>query len=144
MATKKVKKAAKKKTSRKSARKVKAETPSLSLVEGAEASGVVAGSPDDGVQKLTEVEALRFGKLDAEIRNARMGMDLSRHEIVRLNQQIAAIRNQIARVNDHLEKELQPAYNRFVSGLAKKYEIPVNRLVIDPDIGTIRDTGVAT
>jgi hypothetical protein len=140
MATKKkaTKKVSKKKTARKPARKAKPEAPSLSLVE---ASREAIGSPDDGVQKLTEVEALRFGKLDAEIRNARMGMELSKHEIVRLNQQIAVIRNQVAQVNDNLEKSLQPEYNRFVSGLAKKYGIPVQRLVIDPDLGTVRDTG---
>jgi hypothetical protein len=96
------------------------------------------------IPKLTEIESLRFGKFDAELRNVMQGIQLKEYEIEKINRDFvekknATIQQKIA-LNAQLE-EMKPRYTELVEGLAKKYKIDPKNMTIDPDSGVIRDLG---
>jgi phosphopantetheine adenylyltransferase len=98
----------------------------------------------DRVNKLTEVEALRFGKLDAEMRNHIQGMRIASLEIDSLQREarekVAQLEERKAQIKRAL-MDVRPEYDSFIKKLAKKYGVPdPDRVLIDPDTGIIRDS----
>jgi len=98
----------------------------------------------DNVKKLTEVEVLRFGKLDAEMRNHMQGIHIANLEIDKINHQAQENVKHMESQREQLKglvKVLQPEYESFLKELAKKHGIPdYKNMVIDPETGTVRDT----
>jgi hypothetical protein len=95
------------------------------------------------VVRVTEIEALRFGKLDAEMRNDRQAVQL-------LDYQMTAIKNKAEADISNLNRQKQqllsgitarkPEYKALINDLAEKYGIEdPNKMTIDPDTGVIRD-----
>jgi hypothetical protein len=95
------------------------------------------------VLRLTEMEALKFGKMDAEIRNCLQGIQLSEYEMnrIRMDSQMKLeaqiqIRTKLSDRLSGLRREYEP----FVRDLAQTYGIQdPNKMSIDPDTGIIRD-----
>lgn len=99
--------------------------------------------PDDKVVKLSERDALRFGKVDAEVRNAIQGQRLIDYQITELQQKAEAkikeLQGQKARLIAMVESHEQD-YKALIEELAKTYGIPDHKkMAIDPDNGTVRD-----
>lgn len=99
--------------------------------------------PGEKVVKLDELDALRFGKADAEIRNAVQGQQLIDYKISKIqeeaNAKIKALNMEklqlISVVKNH-----QGNYKELVKGIADTYGIPdPSQMAIDPDNGTVRD-----
>jgi uncharacterized protein (DUF111 family) len=96
----------------------------------------------DKVVKLEEKEALRFGKIDAEMRNNLQGMRLCDFEIESLKrsyQEKIAQHTAIKAKHQQEVNRLKPEYDDFLNQLSKKYGIPAKAMVIDPDTGTVRN-----
>jgi hypothetical protein len=98
---------------------------------------------DPKVVKLSEQDALRFGKIDAEVRNAIQGQRLIDYEIVEFQQNA---KNKLRELNVRkaqlvaLSKSLEGEYKQVVMGIADKYGIgDPTQMAIDPDVGTVRD-----
>ena len=106
----------------------------------ASGSEVFAG---DKVLRMTETEALRFGKLDAEIRNNLQGIQLAALQSSALTRDYQDKKASLAHLQAAHQKEvdrLRPMLTDLVKELAEKYGIPdPSRLVVDPDNGTLRD-----
>lgn len=96
----------------------------------------------ESVVRLTEVEALRWGKADAELRNMQQGIQINKFEIERVtreaNQRIAEL-NQLIAVAEAEILAKKPAYLALVNEFAAKYGIPADKMTIDPDTRRIRD-----
>lgn len=93
--------------------------------------------------RLTEIEALTFGKLDAEIRNAAQGIQIAnyRKQEFRIEYENKCRKedNSVAELNMTIKK-LKPEYEALVEELIKKYNIKDrNRMSIDPDTRIIRE-----
>lgn len=100
-------------------------------------------SPADDVVKLTERDALRFGKVDAEVRNALQGQRLIDYEIdaLRRNAQekIADLQLRKAQLVA-VVKNHESNYNELVQEIAESYGIhDPTKMAIDPDNGTVRN-----
>jgi len=122
------KRRAKKKTAKKPARARKAEAVAPTI------------DAADATVKLDATDALRFGKLDAEVRNALLGLQVTDLEIQGLDR---AHRDQRAVL---LEKKRQLAgevsrrraeYTALVTTLSVRYDIPAECMAIDPDTGIV-------
>jgi len=92
---------------------------------------------------LTEVEALRFGKLDAEMRNALQGLRLADADTELTKREYAS---KVAGLQEHKQQlvaklaSLRATYEPFVSKLAEKYGMKDPKsMSVDPDTGVIRD-----
>jgi len=99
---------------------------------------------DEGVVKLSELDALRFGKLDSDIRNHLQGVQLADMKILSVQrearEQVTSLEVQRERLRA-MAKSLQPQYDALVKELADKHGIPdPKRMIIDPEAGTVRDT----
>ena len=97
---------------------------------------------DPNVLKLTEVEALRWGKMDAEMRNTLQGARLEELELellarnyVQQKQAKEALRQRLLLEIEQRKKE----YTEFTATLAEKYKINPEKMAIDPDTGVIRE-----
>lgn len=95
------------------------------------------------VVKMKEVEALRFGKMDAEIRNAVQGIKLLDYEVenekIRYRAALQSMLSRRAQLEARLEA-LKGEYDPLIADLAASYGIDdASRMTIDPDSGTIRD-----
>ena len=100
-------------------------------------------NPMDEVKRLSTIESLTFGKLDAEIRNALQGVQLSNYKkqdarleyeakLRREDEQIAALNNSI--------KRLRVEYEALLDEIIKKYDIrDKTKMTIDPDTGIIQE-----
>jgi len=102
----------------------------------------VVPAADPTVMQLTEVESLRWGKLDAEIRNLLQGARLEELEIEALNRLYVAqkqtretMKQSYLRDVERLKKE----YVEFTQRLAEKYHVDPKKMTIDPDTGVIRE-----
>lgn len=128
--------------------------------------------PVEDVLKLTLEEAEKWGRLDAEIRNALQGHRIKALEIqvaslVEEKRQKAAAEQETQRrqayearerefgerLQSTLQKyqdeikglgrrinQLRADYEAYTKELANKYKLDVTKIVIDPDVGTIRET----
>ena len=94
------------------------------------------------VVKIEEVEALRFAKLDTEIRNAVQGSKLIDFEIDKLNREFEAKLRELRTTKTQLEASisgLRPQYQDIVTKIGEKYSIAPEHVIIDPDSLIIRD-----
>lgn len=99
--------------------------------------------PAEVVVKTTELEALRWAKLDTEFRNDRQAIqifDFKCKEIKdKAEQEIAGLVNQRAQLEAAITAR-KPEYQELVKSLAKRYGIKdPARMTIDPDTQVIRD-----
>jgi hypothetical protein len=100
------------------------------------------GHAVDKVVKATTEEALRFGKVDAEIRNALQGVKIADLETTNLEAMYHAKKLALSTQKISLLKEverLQVGYTTVVQELADKYGIDPKHMTIDPDTGVIHD-----
>ena len=129
------KRATKKRRSKKVPSKVPSKDSSETPTEGS-----------DAVKRLTENEALRFGKLDAEIRNHMQGIQLATFQTESVTTDYNNKIKQLKERKVHLHNEAARAkveYDSLLNQLAEDYGIPdPSRIIIDPDAGTIRDSKV--
>lgn len=99
--------------------------------------------PVDMAVKVTEVEALRFARLDAELRNNMQGVELLRFRIQDVSREksraIAGLEAEIKHLQS-LAATMRPEYNGLVTAIAEKYGIsdPAH-MTIDPDTMIVRD-----
>lgn len=100
-------------------------------------------SLDEGVSRLDRVDALKFGKIDAEIRNAVQGRQLIDYKMAELQANYKQRMEEMKSQKDHLGRLIESHkgdYTLFVKSLAEKYGIDdPSRMVIDPDNGIVRD-----
>jgi len=91
---------------------------------------------------LTEVEALRWGKMDSDMRNDLQALRLVDYELDLLT------RNYLEQklVQETMKKRLIASiesrrieYQELTKSLAEKYKVDLKRMVIDPDTGSIRE-----
>ena len=104
-----------------------------------------AASPDEGTIKLTEIEALRFGKMDAEMRNILQGIQLVTLEAEKVQREaqdkLRTLEGNKRQLKDKLQS-IKPGYTEFVTELAEKYGVEdPSKMSLDPDTGTVRDLG---
>lgn len=97
----------------------------------------------DHIARMTEVECLKFGKLDAEIRNAMQGMQISAYRKQDFKREFEAKCRQedekIAALNAIVQR-LRPEYDSLIDELARKFDIKdKTKMSIDPDTGIVRD-----
>lgn len=96
----------------------------------------------DKVKKLDEKEALLFGKLDAEMRNNLQAIELNRYKLDALTRDFQEKKATIIHLQDKHREEInriKPEYDSMLQSFSKKYGIPPQAMVIDPDTGTVRD-----
>jgi len=98
---------------------------------------------DENVVKLSERDALRFGKVDAEVRNAIQGQKLIDYEInvvqQNVRQKIAELQQRKAELIN-VVREYQGSYQAIVQEIAETYGIhDPAKMAIDPDAGIVRD-----
>ena len=95
------------------------------------------------VVKLTETEALMFGKTDAEMRNNLQGIQLKDFELDQARREYLGKKQVLEQQKQALllaTQELKPRYDDLVQTIAKKYKIKdPKKMSIDPDSGTLRD-----
>jgi len=97
----------------------------------------------DHVQKLDKMDALEFGKLDAEMRNALQGIRLADYEIqdirAKMAERITFLEINKQKLTADVEK-MRPEYESLLKRIAKKHGIDDPQyLVLDPDSGVVRD-----
>lgn len=98
----------------------------------------------DHVHRLDQIEALKFGKLDAEMRNLAQGLKLISYEIQDVRRQaddrIATLELNKKKIAADLERA-RPEYQALLKEIAERHGIddPKN-LLIDPDSGIVHDS----
>ena len=97
----------------------------------------------DNVLIMTDLEALKFGKMDAEIRNAALSMQLigylKKDIRTEFEGKMRAEDEKMAALNK-LINTLRPEYEALIEELMKKYEIKDRtKMSIDPDTKIIRE-----
>jgi hypothetical protein len=106
-------------------------------------------TPSDHVEKVSELEAMTFRALDAEIRNLQLSartltleIQNSQVEIERVaaahNKAQEVRRQQIEEVNLQLEAA-KTGYLQMVTQIAEKYGLDPKMMAIDPEARTVRD-----
>lgn len=96
----------------------------------------------DKVQRVEEIEALRFAKLDTEIRNTMQGLQLLDFELEKEKREFELrIRafNERKKNLDAAMATLRPQYKDVIDAIAEKYCIAPENIIIDPDSLIIRD-----
>ena len=104
---------------------------------------VKAVDATEEVVKMDERDALRFGKLDAEMRNRLQGIQLKEFEIQDVKRKNQEQLNSLRQIQAQLKVEvsgIKPFYDALLNELSKRYGIPKERIIVDPDSGTIRDS----
>lgn len=98
--------------------------------------------PIEKVVKVTEVECLKFLKVDTELRNAIQGVRIKELEINNFKQeyeiQSSKMRHELMLLKDNMSIYLKNN-KEFVLYLSKKYGIISEDIVIDTDTRIIRD-----
>lgn len=108
-----------------------------------------ARHPVDHVEKVTELEAMTFRALDAEIRNLELSaraltleMQNAQNE---MEKAVAVFKTQQEHrqasivQSQHSVSELKPRYLQLVNEIATKYGLDPNFMTIDPEARTVRD-----
>ena len=96
---------------------------------------------DPNVLQLTELEALRWGKMDAEMRNVLQGIRLEDLEIESLTRTYVIQKQTREAMKLKLLAEVErrkKEYEAFTKQLAEKYHVDLARMAIDPETGVIR------
>ena len=95
-----------------------------------------------GSTVMTETEALRFGKLDSDIRFYLLTSRVVDLEIDILNRNYLAKKTELENSRQLAKKTvdgLQPQYTATIKELAEKYKLDPQKMVIDPDSRIIRE-----
>jgi Fe-S cluster assembly scaffold protein SufB len=116
--------------------------------------------PFFGLKRLTEGEAERWARLDAEIRNALQGKtilelekdianykEVERRKLVVIKEQELRQQFDIEQKNkdikitilDKQTQDLREVYVRLIQSFEEKYNVNRNKMVIDPDTRVIRE-----
>lgn len=91
---------------------------------------------------LTEAESLRWGKMDAEMRNDLQGMRLADFEIEVLQREYVQKRVTYEALKKQLTASIElkkQEYQKLTLSLAEKYKVDPKKMAIDPDTGSIRE-----
>ena len=106
-------------------------------------------APIDGVVRVTELEAAQFSASDAEIRNFMQSQRILELEMAAADRELQdyAMRHRLAQEkrkqqHESLGREIEArkaGYIGFVETLAKKYNVPMKNMTIDPVSRIIRD-----
>jgi hypothetical protein len=147
-------KRAKRKTSRrtkKTVTKKKAETRGC-VVDGCRRAAVdgpfckkcaLVTDASDIVVKVTEIEALQFGKMDAELRNHVQGLELISAKVreVKADFQAQMVQLEASRKSISMQATaIRPRYDTLISELAERYGVAdQTKMAIDPDTRILRD-----
>lgn len=102
----------------------------------------VASFPIEGVQRVTEIEALTFSALDTEIRNHIQGVRILDLEMTQEQQKFTLQQKDRAARRENLLAAVaakKDEYSTFVKDLAKRYDLDPEKMTIDPDTRAIRD-----
>jgi cell envelope opacity-associated protein A len=105
---------------------------------------------DPNASAMETIDALRFAKIDTEIRNHLQGVQIAELEMklvqTEMNEQVKRMRDVVAAKVAHRDqlnatvKSLRPAYDKLLRELAAKYGIAdVSKMTIDADVGLIRE-----
>ena len=101
--------------------------------------------PIEKVVRVTEIECLKFEKIDAELRNAIQGIKIKELEINNLRQEYeihnAKMQVELVNLKKHIEICLRNN-KEFVFNLSEKYGINTEDIVIDPETRIIRDAKI--
>lgn len=110
---------------------------------GASTEATADVAPEEGVIRLDNVDALRFGKIDAELRNAVQGQTIIDFKMSELNTMHKQRIKELQANREHLCALVAASkgqYLELVDKLAKKYGIDdPSQMTIDPDNGIVRD-----
>ena len=97
----------------------------------------------DVVEKVTEVEALRFAKLDTEARNDNQAMEILTFKMAAVRQRAEQELGNLQMQKHQLQAAIdarKPLYQSMVEELAEKYGIDdPSQMTIDPETGVVRD-----
>lgn len=96
----------------------------------------------DEAMKVTELEAMKFAKMDSDVRmhlmsarNAELELDiLHRNYLLKKGE----LENTKLLATQQVET-LKPQYMEYVKALASKYKVNPEKMIIDPDTGVIRE-----
>ena len=147
---KKAKKKATKKVAKKATKKAKRRVcktkrcMKTALVDSVFCAGCAGkNDPVESVVKTTEVEALRFAKLDGELRNDRQALQIFDFKMAdikaKAEKEISDLAHQRRQVSEAITAR-KPEYQQLVKSLAEKYGIEdSSKMTIDPDTCVIRD-----
>jgi len=96
----------------------------------------------DGVNRVTTEEALTFEKLDLEIRLQLERVKSSELELQLLHQAYLLKKAELENNKIGFQRQaqmLQPKYMEFTKGLAERYHVDLQKMVIDPESRVIRE-----
>lgn len=98
---------------------------------------------DEGVIRLDGVDALKFGKIDAELRNAMQGQKIADYQMSEMQTLHKQRMKELQANKEHLGHLIaahKAEYMELVTALAEKYGIDdPTMMTIDPDNGIVRD-----
>jgi hypothetical protein len=96
----------------------------------------------DGAVRVTEVEALMFAKMDSDIRFHMVSARNAELELAELHRLYLVKKGELENAKLSAQKQvqlLQPQYVEFARGLASKYKVDPQKMVIDTDSKVIRE-----
>jgi hypothetical protein len=95
----------------------------------------------ESVMRLTEIEALKFNRIDVEIRNSLQGQRLADFEIDKAERDAQDLKRlkmlEKARLQAIVER-MKPEYEALVKSIAEKFNLDPTTMTIDPDTRVIR------
>lgn len=109
-----------------------------------------ANDAPERAAKVSEMDALRFGKLDAEMRNHLGGMRIADLELERLDRQMDKAKTDYVNTKTQLVSQkralqglvdqLKPEYDSLVNRIAEEHGIESPKsMSIDPETRVVRD-----
>ena len=97
------------------------------------------------IKKLDQLDALKFGKIDAEMRNMLQGIRLTEYELAEVKkiaeEKTAILNSQLQKLKADVERT-KPEYEALMKVIAKKYKVDGKRMTLDPDSGVIHEMSV--
>jgi hypothetical protein len=114
---------------------------------------VLIGNAVDGLLRMTNVESLRLGKLDAEVQKLQQvicGIDQAvTISEMQIRDQIRGLEETLKNFKDRKAEEKKGTialfnnkhaeYKTEVSAIANKYNLDIGKFTYDPDTGVLRD-----
>ena len=107
--------------------------------------------PFDHLDRVTELEAMTYRAMEAEVRTAELVARNLKHEMVvadrTMDREVMRYQKYKGEAQVKLEalvrefEATKAKYHEFVNELAKKHNIDPKRMAIDPEMRTIRDLG---
>lgn len=98
-----------------------------------------------GHKGITELEALRYAKAHSDIMLARKEITLIDYRISKTERElldkVTLLKTKKKEAEQQIE-QLNPGYLSIMRALSKKYEIPIDRLLVDPELRAVADREV--